>query len=377
MLYSKNLIELNQSFNDNIYKMINMNNDTIRSLINLVVQKNLFHENNITPNFQNSVGQMSFLQKKRFLENENLNSNNLFSFQKDTNTNFFMPTNNNIQLNQYLQDNRAKLDFDSYLMRPKLFYYNNIYNFKKPELNNCSFNYLIPKTKENKIENNFYITTNINNVFNNLNGNQNNDFLLSKYKNIENCKENFNENINENINSTDTSNSAHLLNNTSLIKKNNYFNVTHIKNEKPKKKPNKKIISQSENNNEIKVLKNNKVVYVNTFLLNSYSTSKNIKKLNKIAFIGRNKRSSQYRGVSKNGNQWQVLMMIHKNKSYIGSYPSEELAARIYDILALKNRGIKARTNFIYNSQQIKNICETEIDIKAENINEIISQLIK
>jgi hypothetical protein len=288
-----------------------------------------------------------------------------------------MPTNNNIQLSQYLQDNRAKLDFNSYLMRPKLFYYNNIYNFKKPELNNCSFNYLIPKTKENKIENNFYITTNINNVYNNLNGNQNNDFLLSKYKNIENCKESFNENINENINSTDTSNSAHLLSNTSLIKKNNYFNVTHIKNEKPKKKPNKKIISQSENNNEIKVLKNNKVVYVNTFLLNSYSTSKNIKKLDKIAFIGRNKRSSQYRGVSKNGNQWQVLMMIHKNKSYIGSYPSEELAARIYDILALKNRGIKARTNFIYNSQQIKNICEKEIDIKAENIDEIISQLIK
>ena len=70
-------------------------------------------------------------------------------------------------------------------------------------------------------------------------------------------------------------------------------------------------------------------------------------------------------------------MMINKNKSYIGSYPSEELAARIYDILALKNRGIKARTNFIYNRKQIQNICEKEIDIKAENISEIISQLIQ
>ena len=68
-------------------------------------------------------------------------------------------------------------------------------------------------------------------------------------------------------------------------------------------------------------------------------------------------------------------MMLNKNKSYIGSYPSEELAARIYDILAIKNRGIKARTNFIYNSKQLKRICEIDIDIKSKNISEIISQL--
>ena len=70
-------------------------------------------------------------------------------------------------------------------------------------------------------------------------------------------------------------------------------------------------------------------------------------------------------------------MMINKNKLYIGSYPSEELAARIYDILALKKRGIKARTNFIYNCKQIKKICEMEINVKSENINDIISQLIE
>ena len=114
----------------------------------------------------------------------------------------------------------------------------------------------------------------------------------------------------------------------------------------------------------------------NNFLLNSYSTSKNIKELNTIAFVERNKRSSRFRGVSKNGNQWQVLMMINKNKSYIGSYDSEEFAARIYDVLAIKNRGMNARTNFKYNSKQIKNICEKDIDIKSKNINEIISQLI-
>ena len=375
MLYSQNLIELNKNFNDNLYKMINMNNDTIKNLINLVTQNNVFNNNNFTNNFQSPMGQISFLQKKRLLENSNLNPNNLFQFQKNTNINAI--NTNNIHLNINPKDINTKFDISSHFMRPKLFYNENIYNFNKPELNNYAFNYLIPGTKEIKFENNYFFNNNINNVFNKLNGNQNNDFLLNKNKTIINDKKNLNENINENNNSTDISNSTHIQSNASIIKKNNYFNITHIKNEKSKKKKNKKIISQSENNNEIKVLKNNKVVYVNTFLLNSHSTSKNIKKLNKIVFIGRNKRSSQYRGVSKNGNQWQVLMMINKNKSYIGSYPSEELAARIYDILALKNRGIKARTNFIYNRKQIKNICEKEIDIKAENISEIITQLIQ
>jgi len=160
------------------------------------------------------------------------------------------------------------------------------------------------------------------------------------------------------------------------------FNVIHTENKKDNKEKNnnkkvtKKIMKQTDNNNEIKVFKNKKVVYLNTFLLNSYLTSKKIKKLNKITFIGRNKRSSRYRGVSKNGNQWQVLMMINKSKSYIGSYPSEDLAARIYDVLSLKNRGVKARTNFKYNSRQIEKICESEINIKAKNVYEIISKLL-
>ena len=123
------------------------------------------------------------------------------------------------------------------------------------------------------------------------------------------------------------------------------------------------------------MLKNHKIVYANKSLLNSYSTAKNIKEFNKKIFIKKSKRSSIYRGVSKNGNEWQVLMMINKNKSYIGSYPSEETAARIYDILALKIKGFKARTNFEYNYNEIIKICETQIDIKAKNIDEIISKI--
>lgn len=74
---------------------------------------------------------------------------------------------------------------------------------------------------------------------------------------------------------------------------------------------------------EIKVLKNKKIVYINSLLLNSYSTPKNIKKLNKITFIGQNKGSSKYRGLTKMGiNGRQALMML--KKSYIGTYDCEE-----------------------------------------------------
>ena len=68
--------------------------------------------------------------------------------------------------------------------------------------------------------------------------------------------------------------------------------------------------------------------------------------------------------------------MINNKKYYIGSYISEEIAARVYDILAIKNRGINARTNFIYNHIQIKKINESTINIKSGNISDIIEELI-
>lgn len=61
-------------------------------------------------------------------------------------------------------------------------------------------------------------------------------------------------------------------------------------------------------------MKYKKVVYANTVLLNSYNTAKSIEKYDKISFICRSKRSSDFRGVSKNGNQWQVNIMFNKKK---------------------------------------------------------------
>lgn len=80
--------------------------------------------------------------------------------------------------------------------------------------------------------------------------------------------------------------------------------------------------------------------------------------------------------MSRNGNNWQVLIMIKNKKYYLGTYPSEEIAAKIYDIVAIKSQGFKARTNFPYNNIQIKNIYEANINIKNGKISEIIKQII-
>ena len=150
--------------------------------------------------------------------------------------------------------------------------------------------------------------------------------------------------------------------------------------------------SQNQNTKENNILKSDKGISiiinkkidesdnindVNSNQSNLLSNSKNLNKLNKVTLKGRGKRWSKYRGVSKNGNQWQVLIMLHKRKSYIGTYSTEEMAAQIYDILSIRNRGVKAKTNFLYNEKQIKKIRSNKIDIRAKNINEIISNLLK
>ena len=89
------------------------------------------------------------------------------------------------------------------------------------------------------------------------------------------------------------------------------------------------------------------------------------------------KRISKFRGVSKNGSGWQVLMMFKNNKPYIGTYNSEELAARVYDIASIKKNYIKSKTNYLYTSEQIDRILKTDIDFKDQNISKIISELIK
>ena len=128
---------------------------------------------------------------------------------------------------------------------------------------------------------------------------------------------------------------------------------------------------------DMKSMINNKLVYSNFNETDFQHNSNNFLKSKKNFFIDVGRKRSKYRGVSKNGNQWQVLIMINKNKSYAGTYTTEDFAARVYDILAIKNKGDRAKTNFIYNESQIKKICNTDIDIKSKNFNKIIYSLIQ
>ena len=314
---------------------------------------NILSTNPLSQNSKNNSFQFqsnNFLQRKR-----NPDDLKIFS-ENNQKTSLFKQQKNENEFDTELENN--KLISDTYS------------NSNNSIINGSNF-----AEKENKLEN--YISyknndSNFNNIINNLINCKQND-NINKPIIIKNNNKKF-ENINSNPDSLDSTN-----NNI----KNKYFNITNYESEEKinnnniiNTKKESPIVVDNERNNEIKVLKNNKAVYVNSYLLNSPSASKKLKQLNKITFIGKSKRSSKFRGVSKNGNQWQVLLMYKKGKSYVGSYSSEEFAARIYDILAIRLRGVKARTNFKYSYEQIKKIGDNDFDIKSKNINDIIAQFV-
>ena len=143
-----------------------------------------------------------------------------------------------------------------------------------------------------------------------------------------------------------------------VYKNNNKYNFkSPLKNEKESFHINIKFkVCDSNEIKKIKILKNNKLLFNN----NIYSESAlyHVNKKNSSKPLKKFPRSSTYRGVSKNGNKWQVLLMNNRNKYYLGNYNSEEVAAKIYDIFALKFRGKKALTNYFYSDEQISKIFE-------------------
>ena len=134
----------------------------------------------------------------------------------------------------------------------------------------------------------------------------------------------------------------------------------------------------------IRTIKNKKVVYcqgdfnsINQFpqnlILNEIKPIQNINENEiennekEIENRNRGQRGSKYRGVSKNGNQWQVLIMINKKKRYIGNYKNEEEAASSYDIVAIQNHGNKAKTNFYYTPEEIQRIRKMKDNFNLNN----------
>ena len=77
-----------------------------------------------------------------------------------------------------------------------------------------------------------------------------------------------------------------------------------------------------------------------------------------------NHRSTNYRGVSKNGRcNWQILTKIDGEKFYVGTVDDMHKAAVIYDVLSIQTKGRKAKTNFNYCKNellvilQLKKLC--------------------
>ena len=351
---------MNQIYANEITKIIDLNNLYIKHLLSLTLQNNQELNNH---NFQQSQINIanqrfpSFLQRKRNPDNSN-NSNFLFlNYQTINNPQFQYNEINRGQ--NFLLNNNQICENDLNILS------NNINSNNEIISNNININ------NPNLFGNETILVNNNNNINTNgviLNAFNINNNSIVKFNDV---KENM---FNIKLNNDNSINGNFMPNNSNL--NNNIYNQNNNNSKgNSKKEAESSLLNNSENNNEVKVLKNHKAVYVNSYLLNSPSSSKNLKKLNKIAFIGKSKRSSRYRGVSRNGNQWQVLIMLKRGKSYVGSYNSEEFAARIYDILSIKYRGIKARTNFKYSSEQIKTILKTEIDIKSKDIYDFIEKI--
>ncbi|TNV83899.1 hypothetical protein FGO68_gene2791 [Halteria grandinella] len=71
-------------------------------------------------------------------------------------------------------------------------------------------------------------------------------------------------------------------------------------------------------------------------------------------------RGSKYRGISKNGSSWQILVMLSRQKRYVGKLPTEEAAARFYDKVSIQYQGDLAKTNFPYTKRQVMRLLKAK-----------------
>eukprot|EP00351_Strombidinopsis_sp_SopsisLIS2011_P002286 CAMPEP_0116874448 /NCGR_PEP_ID=MMETSP0463-20121206/5892_1 /TAXON_ID=181622 /ORGANISM="Strombidinopsis sp, Strain SopsisLIS2011" /LENGTH=74 /DNA_ID=CAMNT_0004518067 /DNA_START=933 /DNA_END=1157 /DNA_ORIENTATION=+ len=66
-------------------------------------------------------------------------------------------------------------------------------------------------------------------------------------------------------------------------------------------------------------------------------------------FLRKGRKTSAYRGVSKNGPKWQNNLMGNSRvKFYTKSIASEKFAARVHDRFNIQKCGLRAITNFSY-----------------------------
>ena len=215
-------------------------------------------------------------------------------------------------------------------------------------------------------------SNNINNSFNNFSCNK--DSLNEHDKNnLSNSLNQLNSNIDDKIKKRSIKNNKIVYTNKGLKAA---FSRILDSNGKviPNKSSNIKYPTSNNLNSTSNKTKKNIEILPSESIINQYKTNNNnnnnisnndVSSDSKIDFSGNdnnennidnNRRGSRYRGVSRNGNQWQVLIMVCKKKRYVGSYSNEEEAARAYDKASLQNHGVRAKTNYDYVDDELRDI---------------------
>lgn len=79
-------------------------------------------------------------------------------------------------------------------------------------------------------------------------------------------------------------------------------------------------------------------------------------------------RGSTFRGISKNGRQWQVIVFIDRQKTYLCISNIKARAARLYDVAVIQAKGLDAQVNYDYSKAQLLAILfqPSLIDLKAQ-----------
>lgn len=174
-----------------------------------------------------------------------------------------------------------------------------------------------------------------------------------------------NDKKDDNLNQIDFHNNNHINNIFDIFKYNYYYyNIVHsiygCESNANLENINQNFLELKDNIKDIKIKKKSK------------KSNKSINKKKNIFKVI--KKMSKYKGVSKNKKKWQVYISIKGNNTYLGTYISEIIAAKIYDFMAIKLKGNKAKTNFEYNIRQIKEISKMNINI--DNVFDIVSKKI-